>query len=81
MLFGPVDAAAASSMGGDVSFAALHGLYWLTANLCTRSPLMLIVDDLHWSDAPSLRFLAYLLSRLEDCPWWCWWDCGPRSPS
>jgi DNA-binding CsgD family transcriptional regulator/predicted negative regulator of RcsB-dependent stress response len=67
MLFGHVDAAALS-MGGDVSFAALHGLYWLTANLCARKPLMLVVDDLHWADVPSLRFLAYLLSRLEGLP-------------
>jgi len=26
---------------------------------------VLIVDDLHWSDRPSLRFLAYLARRLE----------------
>lgn len=50
------------------SFAMLHGLYWLTANLCARGPLMLIMDDLHWSDVPSLRFLAYLLPRLEGLP-------------
>jgi hypothetical protein len=47
MLFGHVDAATALSMGGDVSFATLHGLYWLTANLCVHRPLMLVVDDLH----------------------------------
>jgi tetratricopeptide (TPR) repeat protein len=68
MLFGHVDAAAAASAGGDVSFATLHGLFWLAANLCARGPLMLVVDDLHWADGPSLRFLAYLLSRLEGLP-------------
>ena len=68
VLLGHVDTAAALSMGGDVSFAALHGLYWLTANLCVRKPLMLVVDDLHWADVPSLRFLAYLLPRLEGLP-------------
>jgi predicted ATPase len=68
MLFGHVDAAAASSTGGDVSFATLHGLFWLTANLCARGPLMLVVDDLHWSDVPSLRFLTYLLPRLDGLP-------------
>lgn len=68
VLFGHVDAAAAPSTGGDVSFATLHGLFWLTANLCACGPLMVIVDDLHWSDVPSLRFLAYLLPRLEGLP-------------
>lgn len=67
-LFGHVDAAAAPSTGGDVSFATLHGLFWLTANLCARKPLMLVIDDLHWSDVPSLRFLTYLLPRLEGLP-------------
>ena len=27
--------------------------------------LVVIVDDLHWCDRPSLRFLAYLSRRLE----------------
>ena len=29
---------------------------------------MLAVDDLHWCDRPSLRFLAYLARRLEGLP-------------
>jgi DNA-binding CsgD family transcriptional regulator len=45
--------------------AVAHGLYWLTANLAEAGPLMLAVDDLHWSDPPSLRYLAYLAPRLE----------------
>jgi DNA-binding CsgD family transcriptional regulator/tetratricopeptide (TPR) repeat protein len=49
----------------DSSLATLHGLYWLTANLAARRPLLLAVDDLHWCDLPSLRWLAYLLPRME----------------
>ena len=45
--------------------ATLHGLYWLTANVAARRPLLLAVDDLHWCDLPSLRWLAYLLPRME----------------
>jgi hypothetical protein len=51
--------------GGDASFSSLHGLYWVAANLAERRPLLIIVDDLHWCDAQSLRWLAYLQRRLE----------------
>jgi len=54
--------------GGDVSFGMLHGLYWLTANVAQRGPTMVVIDDLHWSDGPSLRWLAYLSRRLEGLP-------------
>ena len=49
----------------DTSFAVLHGLYWLTVNLADRRPLLIAVDDAHWADEPSLRWLAYLAPRLE----------------
>jgi DNA-binding CsgD family transcriptional regulator len=50
----------------DPSFAVLHGLYWLCANLAVERPLVLVVDDAHWADSASLRFLAFLLPRLEE---------------
>ncbi|HWM12161.1 MAG TPA: AAA family ATPase, partial [Solirubrobacteraceae bacterium] len=43
----------------------LHGLYWLAANLAARRPLLLLVDDVHWGDEPSLRWLHYLAGRLD----------------
>jgi DNA-binding CsgD family transcriptional regulator len=49
-------------------FARLHGLYWFVVNLSSERPVLLAVDDLHWCDAASLRFLAYLARRLEDLP-------------
>jgi tetratricopeptide (TPR) repeat protein len=52
----------------DPSFAILHGLYWLSANLGRRSPLLLSVDDVHWADQASLRFLHYLGRRLRELP-------------
>ena len=68
----PVFEAPAASEDGDAvrdaSFATLHGLFWLTVNLTADAPLMLVVDDLHWCDRPSLRFLAYLAPRLEGLP-------------
>jgi DNA-binding CsgD family transcriptional regulator len=54
--------------GGDVSFGMLHGLYWLAANVALQGPTMIAIDDLHWTDGPSLRWLAYLARRLEGLP-------------
>ncbi len=51
--------------GDEDSFAVLHGLYWLTADIAQQAPLLLAVDDLHWADQPSQRFVAHLTHRLE----------------
>jgi DNA-binding CsgD family transcriptional regulator/tetratricopeptide (TPR) repeat protein len=53
---------------GTQLFAALYGLYWLTAELGAAQPTLLAVDDAHWCDLPSLRFLAYLARRLDGLP-------------
>jgi DNA-binding CsgD family transcriptional regulator len=50
------------------AFPLLHGLHWLTASLAERAPLLITVDDAHWSDPLSLRFLAYLTQRAEALP-------------
>jgi DNA-binding CsgD family transcriptional regulator len=52
----------------DPSFAILHGLYWLCANLGRRSPLLLCIDDAHWADQATLRFLNYLARRVGELP-------------
>jgi tetratricopeptide (TPR) repeat protein/DNA-binding CsgD family transcriptional regulator len=67
-LFEGTGVEAAASGPVDTSFAVLHGLYWLTANLAAQRPLLLLVDDLHWADEPSLRWLGYLVRRLEGLP-------------
>jgi DNA-binding CsgD family transcriptional regulator len=58
----------ASYHGEQDAFAVLHGLYWLTAGLAQRGPLLVAVDDLHWADQPSQRFVAHLVRRLEGLP-------------
>jgi DNA-binding CsgD family transcriptional regulator len=52
----------------DISFSVLHGLYWLTANLAARRAVVVVVDDAHWVDEPSRRWLAYLAARLDGLP-------------
>ena len=55
-------------LGPEGAFVVVHGLYRLTANLARRRPLALLVDDAHWADGASLRFLAYLANRLSQVP-------------
>ena len=52
----------------DPALPLLHGLYWFLANLSRDRPLLLVIDDLHWADDASLRFLLFLLPRLESLP-------------
>jgi predicted ATPase len=41
------------------------GLFWLGSNLAARQPLLIVVNDAHWADEPSLRWLVHLGSRLD----------------
>ena len=67
----PTSASGAAPPGpaaGDSGYAWQHGLYWLASNLSADSPLVLVVDDLQWCDAPSARALAFIARRLEGQP-------------
>jgi DNA-binding CsgD family transcriptional regulator len=52
----------------DSPFPVIHALYRLTANLASSRPLVLVLDDAHWADVASLRFLDYVVGRLERLP-------------
>lgn len=62
------DASASGDAGEEPGHAVLSGLTWLLAALAERAPLVLRVDDLHWSDPASLRFLEFLGRRIDDLP-------------
>jgi predicted ATPase len=49
----------------DDAFALVHGLYWLALNLAEERSLLISIDDLQWGDEASLRWVAYLVRRLE----------------
>ena len=57
-----------STTAADASYATLHGLYWLVVNLTQEHPVLLALDDVHWADRPSLRFVAHLLPRIAELP-------------
>src|SRR5437763_4416246 len=74
---GPAELAAPLLLGGepravkrprDPSLMLFHALYWLTANQAEEDPLLLIIDDVHWADASSLRFLQFIVPRLRELP-------------
>ncbi len=67
-LFGLEQHGAAALSPVENSFAILHGLFWLTANVAHDAPLLLAIDDLHWCDPASLRFVDYLAQRIEGLP-------------
>jgi DNA-binding CsgD family transcriptional regulator len=52
----------------DRLFARFHGLHWLCARLAEERPLAMLIDDAHWADEQSIRFLAYLEARIEELP-------------
>jgi AAA ATPase domain len=61
-------AGAAPEAESEPPFAVIHGLYWLTVNASGAGPVLVTVDDLHWADQASLRFLLYLADRLAGLP-------------
>jgi DNA-binding NarL/FixJ family response regulator len=67
-LFDSPAAEAGRTDSEDDVFPVLHGLYWLVSNLAENGPLLLALDDAHWADAPSLRFVLYLAQRLAALP-------------
>ncbi|WP_329092330.1 BTAD domain-containing putative transcriptional regulator [Streptosporangium sp. NBC_01469] len=49
-------------------YSIINSLFWLAHDLASRNPLLIVVDDLHWIDASSAQFLAYLAARLDGLP-------------
>ena len=56
---------AADVFPGLAQEVLLDGLLALVANISAEQPLALLVDDLQWADAASLRWLGYLVNRLD----------------
>ena len=56
------------ALAGDAMHAATHGLISLACSLAERTPTLLIIDDAHWADIRSLRWLVRLTHQIADLP-------------
>lgn len=65
-LFRPTGADDAHTLADESQI--VQGLYGLVFNLAQLRPVVLVADDLQWGDDLSLRFLLYLVQRLDDLP-------------
>lgn len=50
------------------AFAVVHALYWVLARLAERAPVVVAIDDAHWADPATVRWIAFVLSRIDDLP-------------
>ena len=53
---------------GDSALHLFEGLARLITGLATARPLLVVVEDAHWADTTSLRFLTFLVRRVERVP-------------
>jgi DNA-binding CsgD family transcriptional regulator len=55
--------------GPDATTSIAHSILWLCAGLTDGgAPMMLVIDDGHWADRPSLEVISYLTRRVSDVP-------------
>ena len=52
--------------GGDQArFRLFDSMTTLLTHSCTAVPMVIVVDDLHWADVPSIEFLRFLVPELR----------------
>jgi predicted ATPase len=49
-------------------FVLFHAAATVIARVATNRPVLLVLDDLHWADAPSLALVRHLLRTHPDAP-------------
>ncbi|MDR3081961.1 MAG: ATP-binding protein, partial [Streptomyces sp.] len=52
----------------EAPFEAIQALFARIGELAAAGPVLLVVDDLQWADAASLRFLNYVATRIGTLP-------------
>jgi DNA-binding CsgD family transcriptional regulator len=84
VLSGPASLAAAvlglRELRPDPLADPLYALSWLATNLAELAPVVMAIDDVHWLDAESGRFVAYLAQRVVGLPVLLVGSARPREP-
>lgn len=62
------DPQARGNAGAPARSEMLYALYWLLSSLAERRPVLLSLDDLHWSDPDSLEAVRFLVWRCRNAP-------------
>ena len=61
-----IEASEATVLGQSPDWAAVRsGFFWLAVAVAEDSPLLLLIDDLHWVDRESLRWLLFTVRQLR----------------
>lgn len=61
-----LDASVERAGDGPAVGAAAYGFYWVCSNLCDQAPLLVMVDDAHWADDPSMRLMSHIVDTLDN---------------
>ena len=64
----PQDAAASAVVPEQGQLRLWETVLALLGAISRRTPLLLVLDDLHWADTSSQHLLAYLARRLHSYP-------------
>jgi DNA-binding SARP family transcriptional activator len=62
------DEATEAAPGGRTRFRLFEAVADLIADAAAAQPLVLVLDDLQWADAPSLELLTFVVGQLADAP-------------
>ena len=61
-----IEAPAALRDPSETRFRLFGSIARFLSNVSQRQPLVLVLDDLHWADVPSLRLLEFLAMEIAD---------------
>ncbi|MGI8801578.1 MAG: serine/threonine-protein kinase PknK [Solirubrobacteraceae bacterium] len=64
----PAGITAVSPDAGDDRYRLFEAVCAVLRRLSASRPVLLLIDDLHWSDKPTLSLLRHVLRSLSGCP-------------